>query len=160
MALGQASHHRAHTAPVPNPTQSALPALFPLVFFPAPYIEYSVSSTIWDSSSSSCSRDKRHDTQLNPRCIPLIYKASGIRCKPPCCRYAGTASDSRNAGLLFQLVTEHKCSFSVNSGNPILPKCPSNNCTSSSEILSEKTLAQLYPAHRLTIFSSKYWSLL
>lgn len=52
-------------------------------------------------------------------------------------------------------MTEHKCSFSINSGNPRLPKCLSNNCTSSSEILSEKTLAQLYLAPRLTIFCSK-----
>lgn len=65
MASGQAGHHRGHTAPVPSPTQSALPALLPLLFFPAPYIEYS-TFTICDSSSSSCSRDKRHGTQLKP----------------------------------------------------------------------------------------------
>lgn len=39
---------------------TALPVLFPQLFFPAPYSEYSIS-TIWDSSSS-CSRDKRHGT--------------------------------------------------------------------------------------------------
>lgn len=156
----RARNHRAHTAPVPSPTQSALPALFPLLFFSAPYIEYSRSFTIWDFSSSSCSRDKGHGYTAETRRIPHIYKASGIRWKPPCCRYAGTTFDSGNAGLIFQLLTEHKHSFSINSGNTILPKCPSNNCTSSSEILSQKTLAQLYPAHRLTIFCSKCRSLL
>lgn len=70
----RASNHRAHTAPVPSPTQSALPALFPLLFFPAPYIEYSRSFTIWDSSSSSCSRDKRHGTQLKPDASHIFTK--------------------------------------------------------------------------------------
>lgn len=154
---GQASHHRGHTAPVPSPTQSALPALFPLLFFPAPYIEYS-TSTIWDSSS--CSRDKRHGTQLKPGASHIFTKHQVLGASHLILQICWTTSDSRSAGLIFQLVTEHKCSFSINSGNSILPKCPSNNCTSSLEILSEKTLAQLYPAHRLTIFCSKCWSLL
>lgn len=133
----------------------ALPALFPPLFFL--YIKYSTSSTIWGCSSSSCSRDKRHGTQLKPGAPHILTKhqllgASHLVVDVP--------EQPLTPEMIFQLVTEHKRSFSINSGNPILPKCPSNNCTSSSEILSEKTLAQLYPAHRLAIFCSKCQSLL